>query len=76
MISQKQQIILDHLKTNKQMTLDDAIDLVGQNIHTNHSKYVGLTMSRMVNRNLIRRIKPGVFELYDSRENIEQGTLL
>jgi len=62
-MSPKQRTIIYYLRSNKQITTDKAVELIGYGIYANKRKYVGLTLSRMVNQNLIVRIKPGLFEL-------------
>jgi len=60
--SQKQRDIMRYLEENAhQITLDEAVKLVGKDIYRNEHKHVGQILSRMVNRGLIRRIKAGVF---------------
>lgn len=62
-MSPKQRAIVDYLRSHDQISKCQAVELVGANIYANKAKYVGLTLSRMVNQNLIVRIKPGLFEL-------------
>ncbi|HAR46319.1 MAG TPA: hypothetical protein DCS05_09175 [Nitrospiraceae bacterium] len=63
MISTKQAKILASFKTVPTLTLADAVRLIGGNIYCNAEKHVGATLSNMVRRGLIVRVKPGVFEL-------------
>lgn len=62
-MTHNQKAIILHLHKNKTITLDEAVNLIGANIYTNKNSHVGATLSRMVNRKLIKRIKPGLFEL-------------
>ncbi len=65
MISEKQKSILEHITQNGSITKKKAVELIGHNYYHNASKYVGEVLSRMVNRKLIKRIKPGLFERGD-----------
>jgi len=62
-MSPNQQNIVNALKRQEQLSLDDAIELIGGNIYANKRRHVGATMSRMVRRGLVVRVRPGVFEL-------------
>ena len=62
-MSPKQRAVIDYLRTHNQINTEQAVGLIGGNIYANKAKYVGLTLSRMVNQNLIVRIKRGLFEL-------------
>lgn len=62
-LSPKQAAIMEHLESSGQITLTEAVRLVGGNIFHNRKKYVGLTLSRMVSKGLIERVGPGVFRI-------------
>lgn len=62
-LSAKQRAILAVLRDRKEITLDEAVTLVGRNIYHNAHKHVGVTLSNMVRRGLIVRVRPGVFTL-------------
>ena len=49
--------------SNAQITLDEAVGLIGGNLYCNANQHVGQTLSRMVKRGLIVRVRPGVFRL-------------
>ena len=81
MLSKNQRIIIDYLDSNSQINLTKAVDLVGDNIYANKKKHVGMTMTRMVNRGLLERVKPGLYKLgspnIQAKEaNENQGVLL
>ena len=61
--SPKQAEILAALKDADEITLADAVKLIGGNLYCNAEKHVGVTLSGMVKRGMIERIKPGVFRL-------------
>jgi predicted transcriptional regulator of viral defense system len=63
MASYKQYQIQSYLIYQDKITLDQAVELIGQDIYTNKRKHVGMVLSRMVKNGTIRRIKNGVFEL-------------
>ncbi len=63
MLSPKQQIILTVLSANAELTLSQAVILIGKNLYCNAEKHVGAVLSNMVKRGLIKRVKPGVFRL-------------
>jgi predicted transcriptional regulator of viral defense system len=70
-LSIKQRRILGALIASKSLnlddgtiTLEDATRLVGSDLYCNARKHVGAVLSRMVDRGLIERVKPGVFRLH------------
>ncbi|MDV7393399.1 hypothetical protein RZS08_18645 [Arthrospira platensis SPKY1] len=64
--SPKQAKILAALKDADEITLADAVKLIGGNLYCNAEKHVGVTLSGMVKRGMIERVKPGVFRLPNS----------
>jgi predicted transcriptional regulator of viral defense system len=62
-MSIKQRIILRALRSRKQITLEEAIALIGTDIYRNQAKHVGAVLSNMVKRGFLVRVKPGLFEL-------------
>ncbi|MCP4974603.1 MAG: type IV toxin-antitoxin system AbiEi family antitoxin domain-containing protein [Maribacter sp.] len=63
MNSEKQTIILNHLKENETISTQEAVNLIGYGIYCNRSNYVAKTLSRMVKNGSIARVKPGLFRL-------------
>jgi len=64
MVSEKQRIILDYAsKNDNKISKKEAIVLIGHNYFLNAEKYVGEVLSRMVNSNLLKRVKNGQFEI-------------
>lgn len=67
----KQRIIFEYLRNYKTITLNRAVELIGNGIYANKNRYVGMILSRMVRNNLIKRVKPGLFESIASEKNLE-----
>lgn len=65
--SPKQSAILIALSCKPEITLQDAIKLVG-NYYRNAAKHTGAVLSTMVRRGMIERIRPGVFTLPKARQ--------
>lgn len=63
MLSAKQKIIKEYLIKHKVINLEKATLLIGANVYSNQTKYVGKVMSRMVKNGTIERIKPGLFKM-------------
>ena len=61
MKTRKHQIILDALEESGRVTLAEAVELIGGDIHANKSFHVGNVLGNMVKRGMIQRGKPGVF---------------
>lgn len=59
--SPKQSAILAALRDKPEITLAEAVQLIGGNLYCNAEKHVGVTLSNMVKRGMIQRVKPGVF---------------
>jgi len=70
-LSKKQSIIVNALREKKEISLEECVRLIGANLYCNANKHVGATLSNMVNRGVIDRVKPGVFRL----KTIEQSPL-
>lgn len=64
--SPKQAAILTALRATPEMTLSEAVRLIGGNLYCNAEKHVGVMLSNMVKRGMIERVKPGVFRLPNS----------
>ena len=65
-LSIKQGVIMQEMMIGNPgvlLTLDRAVELVGGNIYHNKQKHVGSLLANMVRQGLIKRVKPGVFEL-------------
>jgi hypothetical protein len=63
MKSPKQSVILSALRHQPEITLAEAVKLIGGNLYCNAEKHVGALLSNMVKRGMIERVKPGVFRL-------------
>jgi hypothetical protein len=61
--SPKQQVILKTLANQREISIAQAVRLIGGNIYCNEAKHVGSLLSNMVKRGMIQRIRPGVFAL-------------
>lgn len=62
-VSPKQKAVIEHCHVSGKITLEAAVELIGRNIYCNAVKHVGATLSTMVKRRLLVRIRPGVFVL-------------
>ena len=62
-LSPKQAKVMRYLQEHDTITLSIAVDLIGGNLYCNEAKHVGVTLSTMVKRGLIERVKPGLFRL-------------
>ncbi len=62
-LSPKQKAVIEHCHICGKITLEAAVELIGRNIYANAGKHVGATLSTMVKRRLLVRIRPGVFVL-------------
>lgn len=56
-------VILAALREKPELTLTEAVQLIGGKIYTNERFHVGNTLTRMIKAGLIRRVKPGVYAL-------------
>ena len=63
--SEKQQKVLDYLEANGQITLGEAVMIIGRDYYCNERFHVGQVLSRMVKRGLIKRVSRGLFERSD-----------
>ena len=61
--SPKQGKVLAMLREKPEITLQEAVDVIGTDIYANACKHVGVTLANMVKRGMLRRIKKGVFGL-------------
>lgn len=61
----KQIQVFDYVRSNGQITKKKAVELIGKSYYCNADKHVGDVLSRMVKAGLLKRIKPGLFELGD-----------
>lgn len=62
-LSRKQSAIVDYLRKNGTITLQQATLLVGGDVYHNQAKHTGAILSNMVGRKIIKRIKAGHFSL-------------
>lgn len=65
--SPKQSAILAALRDKPEITLAEAVQLIGGNLYCNAEKHVGVTLSNMVKRGMLKRVKRGVFCLPNSK---------
>lgn len=64
-MTDKQIQVFDYVRSNGQITKQQAVELIGKSYYCNADKHVGDVLSRMVKAGLLKRIKPGLFELGD-----------
>lgn len=62
-LNRDQAEVMRLLRERGTLTLDDAVAIFGKRIYHNASAHIGARMSRMVDRGLIVRVKPGVFAI-------------
>lgn len=62
-VSPKRAKVLAWLRDHPDITLDDAVKLIGGNIYANARFHVGNVLSAMVRAKLLVRVKPGTFRL-------------
>ncbi len=61
--SPKQAKVLALLREKPEITLQEAVAVIGTDIYAKACKHVGVTLANMVKRGMLRRIKKGVFGL-------------
>lgn len=61
--SPKQARVLEYVRANGQITLQQGVDLIGTDIYANACKHVGVTLANMVRRGMLVSIKKGIFTL-------------
>jgi len=77
MIGDKQKMLLDFaFKNNNKITKKQAVELIGSFYYCNEQKHVGDVLSRMVNSNLLKRIKNGEFEINSNKTQTVKGVLI
>jgi len=62
-MSPKQNAVIRFLRENHELTLNQAVDLIGKDVYANARFHVGNVLSNMVKRKMIIRVKPGLFAL-------------
>lgn len=62
-LSEKQRVIIEYIRSNGNITKQQAVQMLGKYYYHNGEKYVGEILSNMVKRRYIKRIKNGVFEI-------------
>ena len=76
-ISEKQKAILDFaFKNDSKITKQQAVDLIGSCYYHNAKKHVGDVLSRMVNSQLLKRVKNGEFEINTQRKQTVTGIVI
>lgn len=50
-------------------TKSEIVDAMGKKYYCNGDKHLGDRLSRMVNANLLKRVKPGVFEISTGKKS-------
>ena len=61
-LSPKQKKVMEFVVANGQVTLDDAVKLIGTQ-YTNERFYCGLILSNMAKRGLLRKLKRATYTL-------------
>ncbi|AWW32155.1 hypothetical protein DN752_19535 [Echinicola strongylocentroti] len=62
-LTQKQEKVIQFIVDGRgEITISEAVTLIGDQYH-NQSKYVGETLSRMVRRGVLCRVRRGVYKL-------------
>jgi predicted transcriptional regulator of viral defense system len=57
----KQNAVMAFLRQHGQMTLSQAVELIGGDVYANQAFHVGNVLRRMIARGMIRRVKRGVY---------------
>lgn len=71
--SPKQAKVLAMLREKPEITLQEAVAVIGTDIYANACKHVGVTLANMVKRGMLRRIKKGVFGLPNAKSDGAAG---
>ena len=66
MKSRKQIAIIDHLCRHGDITIEEAVLIVGGNIYANERFHVGNILRNMVKRGYIQRVQRGVYSLIEA----------
>jgi hypothetical protein len=61
-LSEKQSFILGLLESKEQITKKEVCSYLARRYYHNGEKYIGEVLSRMVQRGILKRVKPGVFK--------------
>jgi len=69
-LTEKQQVIIQHCRSNGTISKVDAVYMLKCFYYTNAGKYVGEILSRMVKSGKLKRIKPGLFELGKGKSDV------
>lgn len=70
-MSAQQKIIIRAANANGgKITKSQAVDLIGHTYYYNSDQHVGAILSRMVKSGLLKRIRPGVFEIGSGKKSV------
>ena len=69
MTTEQKEIIAILQANGGEVTKAQVVEAIGGNYYCHGSKHVGDRLSRMVNANLLVRVKPGVFRLGTGKKN-------
>lgn len=72
-LSPHQLAVMDLFKKKSEITLSDAVGVLGKHYYANARFHVAMVLSRMVKRGLIVRIKPGHFRPPNPVESVLFG---
>lgn len=62
-LSPKQREVMAYLRSHEELTLGQAVVMIGGDVYTNKAKHVGAVLSNMVKRGLICRVRRGIFAM-------------
>lgn len=62
-MSPKQKAVRQFCNVHGEITLEQAVELIGGDIYCNESKHVGAVLSNMVKKGLLARKKKGVYHI-------------
>lgn len=72
-LTEKQKIIVEYIRNGRgEITKKEAVQLIGNQYH-NREKYVGETLSRMVKKGILCRVKLGTYKLKTYPSGITPG---
>lgn len=69
----QKQILRDVKAKDGRITLKELTAAYGNHYYHNGAKYLGEILSRMVNQNLLVRVKPGVYTLGTGKKNSKRA---
>ena len=69
MTPEQKEIIAFAQKNGGEFTKRQLVEAIGNNYYCNGEKHLGDRLSRMVNAQLLERVKPGVFKVGTGKKN-------